>query len=653
MVHALRHIHRHLKDHHKKYLFGIFGGYAVVKLFLLVFGLSVVQYAYHTTFAQLATGCMLTGQYYTGEYQTGWYLTWQELTGWYLTWQELTGWYLTWCVTLTWYRTGGSLDESGVLIWQVWIEELSETWCILTWQVLTGWYLTWQELTGWYLTWYYLMGWYRTWWYITWCLGESSSNQTWNLMLSWNGICDSWDIIWNNPISWSILKNIFRVSWAYSWNDCRSWLSLQLWDHNNQRISLQSNIFWITWYLFDSLKLASFQEPWFYHVFWTGTTGQYYLYTWIATWSYLSFYSWYKLRLLAADQTPIYESQAFTINNQNPLLTWITLLSNWLTTWYTNVSGVVILKFISDQPLSGVIATLGSGKIPTTTSVSWLQYTFSWIVSSLYPEGPLSAYIAYLDHQSVISYFVYTWSLIFDKTLPVISWFVFIPVSGWISMIFTWSEPIRYTINYWKTTSWSSMTFSWYTPAYLTSQQFIFSWLELDQAYFFTMNMYDGAGNARFVTGDVLQTALWNILSHTYFVPISVSSQTILLSWSIWALSAALRTEIEKFNTCKSALTFTPISLDIRNNVFTIQMPQFQKTQMKTLVNAFALFVIDKIKHNYSMSSWNITEITKKFDNFLIILKLLRDNDNVCKQNLSNYHISQFQKALQEYNITL
>jgi len=65
MKNVFHHVHHHLKHHHKKYLFGVFGGFAVVKLFLLVLGLSVVEYSYNSTFAQLQTGCTLTGQYYT------------------------------------------------------------------------------------------------------------------------------------------------------------------------------------------------------------------------------------------------------------------------------------------------------------------------------------------------------------------------------------------------------------------------------------------------------------------------------------------------------------------------------------------------------------------------------------------------------------
>ena len=57
--HHFTKLHKHIKKHHKKYLMGIFGSFAVIKLFLLVAGLSVVEY-HVSTFAQLATGCQFT-----------------------------------------------------------------------------------------------------------------------------------------------------------------------------------------------------------------------------------------------------------------------------------------------------------------------------------------------------------------------------------------------------------------------------------------------------------------------------------------------------------------------------------------------------------------------------------------------------------------
>ncbi|HBB03996.1 TPA: hypothetical protein DCZ39_03820 [Patescibacteria group bacterium] len=118
-------------------------------------------------------------------------------------------------------------------------------------------------------------------------------------------------------------------------------------------------------------------------------------------------------------------------------------------------------------------------------------------------------------------------------------------------------------------------------------------------------------------------------------------------------MGSTLKNEIEKFNACKSGLVYVPVDLKIRNTVFAIQMPNFQKSQVKTLVNAFTLFLFDKVKLNRSITPEELTQITKKFDNFLIILKLLRDDDNICKQNLSNYHIVQFKNTLEELKINL
>ena len=135
-----------------------------------------------------------------------------------------------------------------------------------------------------------------------------------------------------------------------------------------------------------------------------------------------------------------------------------------------------------------------------------------------------------------------------------------------------------------------------------------------------------------------------------YIVPVV---DEVELSGSLSTLAVILGAEIEKFNACKDEIIFTPIELEVRRKSFIIQMPNFQKSQVKTLVNAFTLFLLDKVKNDYKITSAEVLQITEKFDNFLVILKLLRDDDNTCKQNLSNYHISQFKNLLQEFNISL
>jgi len=82
-------------------------------------------------------------------------------------------------------------------------------------------------------------------------------------------------------------------------------------------------------------------------------------------------------------------------------------------------------------------------------------------------------------------------------------------------------------------------------------------------------------------------------------------------------------------------------------------MPEFTDSAVKKLVNAFTLLILDKVEKNVRLTKTEVEEITKKYDNFLIILKLLREDNNECKQNLSNYHITQFRQALDEYGLYL
>ena len=63
--------------------------------------------------------------------------------------------------------------------------------------------------------------------------------------------------------------------------------------------------------------------------------------------------------------------------------------------------------------------------------------------------------------------------------------------------------------------------------------------------------------------------------------------------------------------------------------------------------------MIEKLKDNREITDEDINLITRKFNNFLVILKLVRDDENKCRQSLSNYHILQFQRTMEEFNIEL
>jgi len=81
-------------------------------------------------------------------------------------------------------------------------------------------------------------------------------------------------------------------------------------------------------------------------------------------------------------------------------------------------------------------------------------------------------------------------------------------------------------------------------------------------------------------------------------------------------------------------------------------MPNFSKSDIRKIVNAFTIVVMDKLEKS-DLTKDDLDSVASSFDDFLIVLKLVRDDDNQCKQNLSNYHIRSFQKTLNEYNISL
>ncbi len=631
------HVHRHIKKHHQKYLFGIFGGFSIVKLFLLILWIGVVSRFVFIN-AQLESWCTLTGQVLTWQYYTGEYYTWWSLTG-----QELTWWLLTWCVTISWYWTWGDLDESGALTGQTRVDE-SETWCFLTGQIFTEWYLTGGYLTEGYRTW-----WYRTWWSLTWC-----TQQTWDTQLqdinqhSGNGICESWDIRRTTPVSWSLFRDIFSISRIYSWTDCLfSGLSLQLRDHNNQWIALGTAASWATSFAFDSRRLYSFQLSGFYPIVWNTGAWNFYLYTWMYTGVYTRLWTWYTVRLLDDSWTPLYETPTFTIDNQYPTLTGISLQSSWSTSWYLNSSWMVTLSFIANEYLSNLNVTVWSGISWISSNLSWLLYTYTRNLSSLYPEGPLTATLYFADTAGNTWNTIFASSLIFDKTTPTVTGFMFSGYTDWLHLSYSWSEPTTYMLTYQKT--WWVL-FSTSGAAYLTAQQMIFSGVERDQSYMFNLTLMDRAGNSKLVTGNVLRTHGGTITSTINYMP---TPSVTIVSGTLATLTSTLKVEVDKFNACRNMLTYSPVQLTINNNPFTLQMPNFQKTYVKSLVSAFTLFVMDKIKKDRTISADEMNDITKKFNNFLIILKLLRDDDNNCKQNLSNYYIIQFKNVLQQYNIQL
>jgi hypothetical protein len=363
--------HTHVKKHHKHYLTGMFGSYAIVKIFIFVVARLSFLPQFHDTFAENISGCMMSGEYFTG--------TVQVCTTADGIW---TGGTEVCTITQEGYLTGGALDESGNLVGQTSVDPIQS--CELTGQIyLTG--ATSCIDTGGYWTGGTQIcttadtGAIAT--GATVATGDTTTGATtqYQLMSLNNGICDAGDYTWIMPNTGALLSGTIAFAWTGESNDCaNSALTLQLYDHNKQRITLGNVSAGMIGYNFDSSLLSGRWSSTgvllsgLYHVL-NGTSV---IYTGIASGAYLPAGTGYQVRL-SKNSTIIATSPLFTIDNQAPSMTGITRAS----TGYKKVGDEVSLSFTASESLSGLIVMIGTGEA-SLDDQQGLRYTYTKTLST-------------------------------------------------------------------------------------------------------------------------------------------------------------------------------------------------------------------------------------------------------------------------------
>ena len=642
MTNIFHHIKRHannaashVRKHHKKYLLWIFGGFAVTKM-VIVFaaGVGVLQYSYNT-FANQETGCTMTGQVYVDDVTTCTTIP-----------AYLTGGTEECTITQAGYYTGGTMNDSGEMVGQEYVNPV-ET-CIWIGQTTVEQV---QDCTT--------ISWYRTGGELI-CptTGDESilttgTNDTGAQLRSMiavsTGVCDSSDISRVEPVSGAFVKWTIPFSWSYANDDCTrtghvQLLTLQLYDHNKQRIPLATVSSLATGYDFDSLLLS-----WYRNTSWLVTSGIYtvanasgvVLYTGIASWAYTNFATGYLVRLLDDGGDVLSTGNIFTIDNARPTLTGVVLASSDAVSGVVGLDDQLTLTFTANESLSGLTVLIwGTGA--TLDDQNGLTYTYTQTLDSGFTQGVIVYSITYADLAGNTGLVSGT-GLTLDTTAPTVSFMTLTGsmTSGW-KLSFVTSELARFAINYARSGA-TATTYTW--TDYATGNEYAFTGIQANAWYTFRLQIKDVVNNTVTYSGSftVSSTGVLNFVYVIYSGTVTTGTLAVLTN--------VLKEEINKFNTCKSGLEYTGIALNINKNVYILHMPEFNKDYVKKVVNAFSLLILDKVEKNKKLTKTEVTEITDKFDNFLIVLKLIRDDDNVCKQNLSNYHISQFKRALDEYGI--
>ncbi len=118
-----------------------------------------------------------------------------------------------------------------------------------------------------------------------------------------------------------------------------------------------------------------------------------------------------------------------------------------------------------------------------------------------------------------------------------------------------------------------------------------------------------------------------------------------------WSILDSLLVEIDKFNSCKNWIPkFNSVNIPIWLYYAKVKMPELEKSYIRKLVSAFSIVLFERVENAW-LDKEVIDKITEEFNDFLVILKLVQDDDNECEQNLSNYYMSKFRSNLIKYNL--
>ncbi len=685
LKHAIHHgkkVANHVKEHHKKYLFSLIWWWLFIKLAIFMLTGLWLSVSLNTN-ADVQTWCVWTGEYmtweyftweyYTWEYMSGQYLTWWEFVKWYYTWEYLTGgyytWeYLTWCYSTWEYLTGGYF--SGDLRTWEYNTWLYITWCYTTWEYFTWEYLTWEYyvdeyMSGQYLTWWELIEWYYTWGYLTW---EYSTwwYRTDCVTLS----CEPSDLEIVNP-DWNNVKWLFDIEWSYKNDDCLlseniKQLNIQLYDHNKIRIDLWTVASTETKIEFNSALLEGIydeswvQLSWLYTVTWTDLSWQVYnVFTWLYDWVYADYATGYQVKITDESWAVFYlwDTTPFIIDNVIPTITWISVSLNWVRNSYIWLSWTTKISFIADEELSWTVVNV-RGREAELVLVSGLVYYYEQTLTTENTEWDLVFDISYQDLAGNAGEYSSFWPITFDKTTPEIEEFTLSwDDQQWFILSRKTSEDTIYKLLY-SIDDWAAQEVL--GSEFANSFEFTINDLGIWQVLDFSLDIED---------------KIWNKTDHAWTIEISNDGMVVFdydvawystaevteweeqiynwVTWSIATFANTLKNEINKYNECKNSISYKELNLKLEWRDFLLNMPNFGKDSMKTIVNAFLIYSIEQMKETWNITDENINLITRKFNNFLVVLKLVRDDENDCRQSLSNYHILQFQKTMKELNIEL
>jgi len=460
-------------------------------------------------------------------------------------------------------------------------------------------------------------------------------------------VCGLGDIELFSPLSWDILKGEFEISWNYKKTICEEIpLIVKLWDANTQYVTIWEVDSWETSLNFDSSLLYS----WYYDITWLNLSGEVII---IHTWEYTGlntrYFSWHKIVIYSSDMEVLYEWEEFTIDNEAPSLSGVELNTD-VTSWnYIWLGKKVSVSFSANEELSWVVV-----------NILWIDadlenkennnYEYISYLSEGHTTGNIIYNIEFEDLAGNTWYYEWYSNIVFDKDYPRVTKLRFTRTGDDVKLVLNTDK--KSSLEFVYVLSWTN---TWYTinSASWTSHDILLKNIKTWYYYNYSIAIKSLANNIWYVWWYF--TISWDDIIYDYQ---NISGSNMLVGvWfedrklNSWSILDSLLVEIDKFNSCKNWIPkFNSVNIPIWLYYAKVKMPELEKSYIRKLVSAFSIVLFERVENAW-LDKEVIDKITEEFNDFLVILKLVQDDDNECEQNLSNYYMSKFRSNLIKYNL--
>ena len=519
-------------------------------------------------------------------------------------------------------------DDNWTVIEETIVDNEQEDWAQEGWQWIILKWTWWEEWEEWEeIEWeeWEEIGW-ENWNWNEW------ENWNWNEWENWdlnewesltingaesNWICDSWDIVITSPVGWGTVWWIFDITREFTNNDCSDTeYTIKLRSQSGQ-LEIYSWNSESTWFSFDSTQLES------------------------------NYYTLYNLTIYGNDT--IYRDTEwgdFTIDNKAPELSDINV--NFSTNnKKLNIWDTITISFESDEELINTTVNV-LWKSALLEDKDWNKYTYTIDFSEENTEWKVVYWIEYSDILGNTGYYEWYEDIELDYTEPEISNLEMLYNSGnEIKVKFNTNENTNAHIVY--LLSWLVQTESLDSND-KTGHEFILKNIRNKYYYNYNISIEDDAKNEINIWWNFQIS--WNriIFTNKEINKSELITEIGFKTWDEQEIMKELKNQINNFDTCSKDITFKKLNLPIKWTTWRVEIPEYDDSNINKLTNAFTIVLVERLKWK-ELSQDVIDEIFEDLNKFLIVVKLVKDDNNTCKQNMSQYYINRFKKALIKYNL--